>query len=66
MNKFDESKLDRMNPYSRQYQDQFDRILYGGPKPKEDESIFRKVINVKDKRTSEERRIRRAMWRMQG
>ncbi|NJD76934.1 MAG: hypothetical protein FIB08_07555 [Candidatus Methanoperedens sp.] len=63
--KFDEARLDRMNPYSKQYQDQLDRILYGNNRV-EDKSIFKEVMDADSKREREGRRLVRAMhWRMQ-
>lgn len=60
--KFSEAKLYRMNSYSRQYQDQFNRILYGNSRL-EDKSIFKEVMDANKESKSQERRIRRAMWR---
>ena len=65
MRKFEESKLEKMNPNSRQYQEQWDRVFHGAMI--EDKTIYRQVMDDRVKMDRQERKIVRAMqWRMQG
>lgn len=66
MTKFDKSKLEKMNPDSRQYLDQCDRV-YGSFHPERKVNQLEEYLAASRLRQQQERRVERQLqWRTHG